>query len=74
MIDLFKKLNVDVNQFKRAGFVYTIDLVSYYKSQLKDFIQNNKRQFKNDLFTKALNNEKLQEKFIQKIDEFEQSA
>ena len=72
LIDLFKKLNVDVNQFKEAGFVYTIDLVSYYKSQLKDFIQNNKRQFKNDLFTKALNNEKLQEKFIQKIDEFEQ--
>lgn len=71
---MFKKLNIDIEQFRYEGFEYPIDLIPYFKKELKDFIQNSKQIFKNALFEKAKENAELQKNFITSVDEFENYA
>ncbi|MEN8646132.1 DUF3883 domain-containing protein [Bacillus toyonensis] len=71
LIKLFLDIGTDVDQFKRAGFVYTINLIPYYKVKLLKFINNEKRRFKNSLYTKAVKDESLQDIFLGTVVKFE---
>jgi len=71
IINIFQAIGTDVDEFKTKGFVYKIDLVPYYRKQLRDFIQREKRRFKDYLFSKAKDDESLQGKFIKTVECFE---
>ena len=71
IIELFINLNIDIDDFRSAGFVYSIDIKGYLKTELDKFICNEKINFKNTLFAKACNDKKLQNKFILDVDRFE---
>ena len=71
IIELFKEIGTDADSFMKAGFGYAIDLVPYYKKELKSFIQRERRRFKNVLFTRTKADEKLQPYFFDTIDRFE---
>lgn len=67
---IFKVLKIDVDTFKNYGFKDEINLIYYFKKQLKDFIRKNEDKYRNMLYTQALHNEKLQKSFLQDIDNF----
>lgn len=71
LIRLLIDLKIDVDQFKDAGFVYTINLIPYFKTQLMKFINEEKRRFKNNLYSQALTDEKLQDSFLYVVRKFE---
>lgn len=71
IIKLFKEINTDVENLKNAGFVYKIDLIPYYKKQLSEFIESEKRKFKDYKYTMALDNNALQNDFIRFVNDFE---
>lgn len=71
IIALFQKLNIDIEQFKNEGFEYPIDLIPYFKKELKDFIQDTRLQFKNTLFTESKKDPELQNDFIAELDKYE---
>lgn len=71
IIKLFKSINIDIEQFNEAGFVYRIDLIPYYKKQLREFVLKEKRRYKDYLFTKAKVDVGLQDDFIKTIGNFE---
>ena len=78
VIDLLNELKIDVDQFQKAGFAYTINLVPYYKAVLKKTIRDESRNFKNYLFTKIkrdnyseLTVDDLKNKFLAELRQFE---
>jgi hypothetical protein len=71
LIKLLKDIGTDVDHFKRAGFVYSIHLIPYYKVKLSKFINNEKRRFTNSLYTKAVKDESLQDIFLGTVEKFE---
>ena len=71
IISLLRTINTDVENFKGAGFVYSIDLIPYYQKETEEFIFNEKDRFKNVLFSRALVNESLQEMFLKTVYKFE---
>ena len=71
IIKLLKSINTDIDSFCKAGFVYPINIKEYLKSELGKFICNEKKRFKDVLFTMACNNEELQKEFIQRVNRFE---
>ena len=78
VIDLLNELKIDVDQFQKAGFAYTINLVPYYKAVLKKTIRDESRNFKNYLFTKnkrdnysELTVDDLKNKFLAELRQFE---
>ena len=72
IISLFKEIETDIEEFKNKGFVYNLDLVPYYREVLKDFLQTEKRRFKDYLFTRAKSDDKLQKDFVSTVYRFEQ--
>ncbi len=74
VITLFKRLNIDVSDFAKAGFVYHIDLCEYWRIEIGKIIRKEQRCFKNFLFCEALNNQDLQKKFLSTIHDFENSS
>lgn len=74
VIEFLKEINTNIEEIKEAGFVYTIDVAQYHKRQLKEFIQSEKRHFKDTLFNRAKENESLQKDFLKTIVEFEHFA
>lgn len=71
IITLFKELNTDIEQFNNLGFEYEINLIPYYEKELENFIQSEKENFKNYWFSRAKENDNLQNDFIDKIRLFE---
>lgn len=78
LIQVLKVLGKDVDDFQKEGFVYSIDLIPYYKTLSRNLIQNESRKYKNYLFTTIRNDvlqeysvEELKNKFIDKIRKFE---
>ncbi|REE90608.1 uncharacterized protein DUF3883 [Paenibacillus taihuensis] len=71
IINLLMEIGVDVYQFRDEGFVYSINLIPYYKAKLVRFINKEKRKFKNVLYTKAVKNEGLQAIFLSTVMKFE---
>lgn len=71
-IELFNEIGVDIEDFKSKGFEYEIDLVPYYKKQLKEYINKEKRRFKDYIFKLAKSDINLQKEFINKVTSFEQ--
>lgn len=71
LIKLLINIGTDVDQFKKAGFVYAINLIPYFKIQLMRLINNEKRRFKDSLYTKAIMDESLQRNFLDTIRSFE---
>ena len=78
LIQVLKVLGKDVDEFQREGFVYSIDLIPYYKTLSRKLIQDESRTYKNYLFTTIKNEgsqkcsvEELKNKFIDKIRKFE---
>lgn len=70
IIDIFQKLNIDIDYFIAQGFNYSIDLREYYEKQLKNFIIDNFTAYSDFLYTKALKNADIQNCYAQRIDEF----
>ncbi len=71
LIKLLLNIGTDVDHFKKAGFVYAVNLIPYYKVKLTRFINNEKRGFKNSLYTKAVMDESLQGIFLSTVMKFE---
>lgn len=71
LIKLLLNIGTDVDHFKKAGFVYAVNLIPYYKVKLTIFINNEKRGFKNSLYTKAVMDESLQGIFLSTVMKFE---
>lgn len=72
IINLFKEIETDIEEFRNKGFVYNLDLVPYFCEVLKDFLQTEKRRFKDYLFTRAKLDDKLQKDFVSTVYRFEQ--
>ncbi len=70
IIELFNDINIDITDFEKAGFIYTIDVRNYFKSKLDKFIREEAIKFENALFTKAIGNIELQKEFISTVDRF----
>ena len=70
IISLFREIGTDVEDFRRAGFVYEINLVPYYKSKLSDFIRCELSNFRNMQFAKAMSDNTLQSSFIDTVNRF----
>lgn len=73
IITLFKNIGIDIEDFKKAGFVYEIDLSKYYNKYLKKYMEEcrKKNRFRNYLYTKALNDDNLKDIFAQTVSRFE---
>ncbi|AFS77514.1 hypothetical protein Curi_c04390 [Gottschalkia acidurici 9a] len=71
LIKLLLDIETDIDQFKKAGFVFTINLIPHYKVKLMNFINNEKRRFKNSLYNKAVKDESLQGSFLENVRRFE---
>lgn len=71
LIKLLINIGTDVDQFKKAGFVYAINLIPYFEIRLMRLINNEKRRFKNSLYTKAVMDESLQDVFLSTVMKFE---
>ncbi len=71
IIQLFKEIGTDVHTFKSMGFEYKLDFIPYFCKELKNFLQREKRRFKDFKFTCAKEDHELQKKFIETVNEFE---
>ncbi len=71
VIKVLRDINSDVKDFESSEFRYHIDLIPFYKSELRDYINSKKRDYKNYLYNKAIDDKKLQDKFISGVEEFE---
>lgn len=70
IIDIFQELNIDIDYFIEQGFSYGIDLRGYYKNQLENFIMENFTEYRNFLYTKAIESIDIQNYYAQTIYEF----
>ena len=70
IVTLFKKLRFDISDFENAGFQYPIELAPLFKEIAMDFVQSNKKHFKNVLFYHAKSDENLQIDFLDKVNQF----
>lgn len=70
IIDILKKWHTDIQQFKEAGFVYGIDLTSYYIRELRHFLQREERQYKDFKFTCAKSDVGMQDSFVDEVRRF----
>lgn len=71
LIKLLLDIKTDIDIFKKAGFVYTINLNPHYKVKLMNFINNEKRRFIDNLYNKAIKDECLQGGFLETLRRFE---
>lgn len=71
LIKLLLDIETDIELFKKSGFVYTINLIPHYKVKLMNFINNEKRRFKNSLYNKAIKDKSLQGSFLDTVRKFE---
>ncbi|MCQ2588281.1 MAG: DUF3883 domain-containing protein [Treponema sp.] len=71
LIKFLRNINTDLEELRNAGFEYAIDLIPYYKNQLVNFINSNKRKYKNALFVLAKQDENKQKSFLRDYYDFE---
>ena len=73
IIRLVKELNISsLNEIYNNGFAYKFDLTNYYKVEIRNFIDREKRNYKNYLYSVALNDTEKQESFLKDCYEFEE--
>lgn len=71
IIRLFKELGIDIVDFKKAGFAYTIDISEYLKTELEQFICREADNFMNVRFAEARNGaDSLQKCFVTTMHQF----
>lgn len=70
IIEIFKQLNIDVKDFCDKNFDYPINLMPYFEKKVSDFIIDKSTNYKNFLYTQALNNETKQKTFLADLREF----
>ena len=71
IIIVFKSLGIDtVRRFNEYGFEYSISFKKYYEYKTRQIISQNEDDYKNFLFTEALNDKMKQECFIEKVKAF----
>ena len=71
LVSFFKSINVDLDAFSDAGFVYPIDVRRYLRRQMEDVIRHNLKSVKNFLYSKALNDKLLQSTFVEDVNRFQ---
>ncbi len=71
IIRILSDINTDIHQFRKDGFVYTINLISNYQIMLRNLISAEKTRYKNFLFNKAVKDERLQCNFLESVRSFE---
>jgi hypothetical protein len=71
LVSFFKSINVDLDIFSDAGFVYPIDVRRYLRRQMEDVIRHNLKSVKNFLYSKALNDKSRQSKFVEDVNRFQ---
>lgn len=69
--NILQDIKTDVDVFKGFGFVYTINLIPYYKNLLRNLLSANKKHFKNKLYKRAIENESYQSSFLSDVRTFE---
>lgn len=74
IVRFFRSINVELDAFSDAGFVYPIDLRRYWKRQLENVIRDNRTLFMSYLYNKAESDVLLQKNFVRTIREFERFA
>lgn len=70
IINILKKWHTDIEQFKEAGFVYGIDMTSYYRRELRYFLQREERRYKDFKFTCAKFDVNQQDGFVDELRRF----
>lgn len=70
IIRLFSDLSIDIDDFEKAGFVYSINLREHYASLLESLVRKEHSRFKDVQYCKAINDDKLQQSFISMVDDF----
>ncbi len=71
IISIFNEIGITtVEQFIEAGFVYNIDLKSYWKGKLREFIQQEQEHFSNVMYKRAVEDNALKEDFVRTINNF----
>ncbi len=71
IITLFKALDTDIDAFYKNGFEYQINLVPYFHKKGKELIKDKREEYKNVLYSRALNDMELQASFIADVSNFE---
>lgn len=71
IIEIFKQLNIDVKDFCDKNFDYPINLMPYFEKKVSDFIIDKRVNYKNFLYTQALNDETKQKTFLDDYEKFE---
>ncbi len=74
LVRFFRSINVELETFSDAGFVYPIDLRRYWKRQLENVIRDNRTLFMSYLYNKAESDVLLQKNFVRTLREFESFA
>lgn len=74
LVRFFRSINVELDAFSDAGFVYPIDLRRYWKRQLENVIRDNRTLFMSYLYNKAESDVLLQKNFVRTLREFESFA
>ena len=74
IVRFFRSINVELDAFSDAGFVYPIDLRRYWKRQLENVIRDNRTLFMSYLYYKSESDVLLQKNFVRTIREFERFA
>lgn len=74
LVRFFRSINVELEAFSDAGFVYPIDLRRYWKRQLENVIRDNRTLFMSYLYNKSESDVLLQKNFVRILREFESFA
>lgn len=70
IIAALKEMDTDIPPFREAGFVYGIDLMPYYRRELRDFIQREEPRYRDFKFTCAKADAGLQDTFMDEVNRF----
>ena len=71
LVHFFRSINVDLEAFSAAGFVYPIDVRDYWRSQTEDIVRLNIQSAKSYLYNCALEDNSLRSSFVDDIKSFE---
>lgn len=71
LVRFFRSINVDLDTFRDAGFVYPLDVREYWRCQMEEVIRCNIHSVKSCLYRNVLNGKLLKSKFIEEINAFE---
>lgn len=70
LIRFFNAMNIELEEFKNAGFCYPIRIHDYWKRQLQRLVEDNRMLFKDYLYNLALSDKQLQNSFLSGYEDF----